>query len=49
MKFTFKTKEYLEALCKDEFQKHYLEDGMKWIDKSILSWLKLVIGEQNGK
>jgi len=40
------TKEYLELLCKDEFQKHYLEDGMNWAEKMLLSWLKLVVGQQ---
>ena len=44
-----KTKEYLELLCKDEFQKHYLEDGMNWAEKMLLSWLKLVVGQQTGK
>ena len=44
-----KIKEYLETLCKDEFQKHYLEDAMKWAEETILAWLKLITEENDGK
>lgn len=46
--YLLKIKEYLEGLCKDEFQKHYLEDAMRWTEDTILSWLKLVFGDEKG-
>eukprot|EP00794_Sanderia_malayensis_P015618 gene15618-17192_t len=40
-------KQYLELLCKNEFQKHYLADAMEWVENRILGWLKLIVGEEN--